>query len=55
MAIGRGEEAYAMEELIAELGGSFLCADSAIGRSVANTATPHHPKINKSTMPVTNK
>jgi antirestriction protein ArdC len=33
-----GEAAYAMEELVAELGASFLCADCAI----ANTPRPDH-------------
>jgi antirestriction protein ArdC len=33
-----GDEAYAMEELIAELGASFLCAENAI----ANEPRPDH-------------
>lgn len=33
-----GDEAYAMEELVAELGGAFLCADLAI----TNTPRPDH-------------
>jgi antirestriction protein ArdC len=33
-----GDDAYAMEELVAELGAAFLCAD----RGIANTPRPDH-------------